>query len=79
MRGTLDPTSEPAWMQRMRAAGYNLRRGTEPGPLPEIPDVVFTPPPAMEKVRGYISMIRGWGRRARPGSFTARQGHAPFP
>jgi hypothetical protein len=40
-----DPTSEPAWMQRMRAAGYDLRRGTLLEPLSEIPEVMFTPPP----------------------------------
>jgi hypothetical protein len=72
-----DASSEPEWMQRMRAAGYDLRRDDEPGPLSEIPDAVFTPPPAREKVRGYASMIRGWFHRARPSH--PRQGHAPVP
>jgi hypothetical protein len=48
-------TNEPAWMQRMRAAGYSRRRGAEPGPLSEIPDVVFTPPPRREKVHPLYS------------------------
>jgi hypothetical protein len=36
-------TEEPLWVQRMRARGYNIRIGT--GDLPEVPEVMFTPPP----------------------------------
>jgi hypothetical protein len=37
---------EPAWVQRMRAKGYKIRRGTGTGPLSEIPDAYFYPPPS---------------------------------
>jgi hypothetical protein len=70
---------EPAWVQRMREAGYNIRRGTVPGRLSEIPEAMFTPPPARERVRGYLSLIARWFRRARPDSLKPRGGHAPLP
>lgn len=37
---------EPEWVQRMRAAGYTVRRGTGTGRLSEIPDAFFYPPPS---------------------------------
>jgi hypothetical protein len=38
------PRVEPEWVQRMRAAGYNIRVGTGEGTLNEIPDAMFDPP-----------------------------------
>lgn len=61
---------EPEWMQRMRAAGYNLRRGTDPTPLSEIPEVMF-PPPVHPLLRA-ISWIP-WGFRR-----VFRLGQTPF-
>lgn len=41
------PHVEPEWVQRMRAAGYNIRMGTGEGTLNEIPDAYFYPPPSL--------------------------------
>ena len=38
-------SKEPLWVQRMRARGYSIRRGTLDGPMSEIPEAMFTPPP----------------------------------
>lgn len=35
--------NEPEWVQKMRAAGYNVRVGTGE-PMSEIPEVMFDPP-----------------------------------
>jgi len=37
-------TEEPAWVQQMRARGYNVRRGTLDEPMSEEPDAMFPPP-----------------------------------
>jgi uncharacterized protein (DUF433 family) len=39
-----DSRVEPAWVARMREAGYDVRTGTEPGDLPENPEVAFSLP-----------------------------------
>lgn len=39
-----DSRVEPAWVVRMREAGYDVRTGTEPGDLPENPEVDFSLP-----------------------------------
>ena len=39
-----EPRPEPEWVQRMRAAGYNIRIGTGEGTMSEIPDAMFDPP-----------------------------------
>jgi hypothetical protein len=45
---------EPEWVQRMRAKGYNIRRGTGPA-MSEIPDAMFPPP--VHRVRRRIALI----------------------
>jgi uncharacterized protein (DUF433 family) len=39
-----DSRVEPAWVLRMREAGYDVRTGTAPGDLPENPEVAFSLP-----------------------------------
>jgi hypothetical protein len=59
-----EPRAEPEWVQRMRAAGYNIRVGRGE-PIPEIPDAFFYPPPILrnrmqEELRG---AARSWFAR----------------
>jgi len=39
-----DSRIEPDWVLRMREAGFDVRTGTEPGGLSEMPEVCFTLP-----------------------------------
>ncbi len=70
------PRIEPEWVQRMRAAGYNIRVGRGE-PIPEIPDAFFYPPPTLRNRmkqsigRGYRKLVRATSAR--------RSRHAPFP
>lgn len=71
-------TDEPLWVQRMRAEGYNIRRGTREGHLSEIPDAMFPPP--VHPVRRRIALIaRGFRKMLRLGPSTPRGGDASFP
>lgn len=68
---------EPEWVQRMRAAGYKIRRGTGTGRLSEIPDAFFYPPPSAprrfaQRVRDTIRKVL----RAKP-STCAGNAHLP--
>jgi hypothetical protein len=71
------PRVEPEWVQRMRAAGYNIRIGTGE-PMSEIPDAMFDPPESRgTRIRGKILMaFRSLFRLTR---FTGRTTHAPLP
>jgi hypothetical protein len=62
---------EPEWVQRMRARGYNIRRGTSNAPLNEEPDAVFYPPP-MHPLRRALAWIP-WGIRK-----VLRSGSSPY-
>lgn len=72
------PREEPEWVQRMRAAGYNIRVGTGEGTLSEIPDAYFYPPPTLRNrirrkiVRSYVKLVRAL-------TPARRTSHAPFP
>lgn len=73
-----EPRPEPEWVQRMRAAGYNIRIGTGEGTLNEIPDAYFYPPPSLRsRIRGRI--VRACKRMAHALTSARRTTHAPFP
>lgn len=71
-------TEEPAWVQRMRARGYDVRRGTLDEPMSEEPEVMFPPP--MHPLRRALAWI-AWGirkvLRLDPSPYGGR--NAPFP
>lgn len=72
------PREEPEWVQRMRAAGYNIRIGTGEGTLNEIPDAMFDPPVSRgSRIRGKILMAFRSLFRLPPS--TGRTTHAPLP
>jgi hypothetical protein len=71
------PREEPEWVQRMRAAGYNVWVGTVGEPMSEIPEVMFDPPLTLRQRMQY--RIAGVFRslfRLKP---SADATHAPFP
>lgn len=68
---------EPEWVQRMRAAGYNIRVGTGEGTLAEIPDAFFYPPPTLRN-RIRESLVRAWKKLGRVLTSNRRATHAPF-
>lgn len=73
----MEPRPEPEWVQRMRAAGYNIRIGTGE-PMAEIPDVMFDPPlPRSTGIKQkIITAIRSlFGLQPSTGGHT----HAPLP
>jgi hypothetical protein len=72
------PQTEPEWVQRMRAAGYNIRRGTRTG-LSEIPDVMFPPPVSLRRGRFGRGIVRGIGRLFRVTGATRKGRHAHLP
>lgn len=72
-----EPQQEPEWVQRMRAAGYNIRVGSGE-PMSEIPDAYFYPPPTLRSRIGE-SLVRGYRRMVRALTFTRDTTHAPFP
>lgn len=56
-----EQTTEPQWVQRMRAAGYNVRIGSNGEPMSEVPDASFTPPPkptVAERMRRFLRVAR---------------------
>lgn len=62
------PREEPQWVQRMRAAGYNIRVGTLDGPMSYLPDAFFYPPPGVPRrlVRRLDATSRGCSGRTVP-------------
>jgi hypothetical protein len=69
--------AEPEWVQRMRAAGYNIRVGRGE-PLSEIPEVMFGPP--LSRRQGVQDRIVNTFRsllRLKP--LNGREPHAPLP
>ena len=72
------PRVEPEWVQRMRAAGYNIRVGTGEGTLNEIPDAMFDPPLSRgARIRHRVfTAVRSFFR-LQPSA--GRATHAPFP
>jgi hypothetical protein len=71
------PRTEPEWVQRMRAAGYNIRIGTGEGALNEIPDAYFYPPPSLRS-RIRTSIARAY-KKVRALTSARHAPHAPFP
>lgn len=71
------PREEPEWVQRMRAAGYNIRVGTLDEPMSYLPDAFFYPPPGVPRrlVRRLDATCRGVFRA----NGSARVRHAPLP
>lgn len=72
-----EPRQEPEWVQRMRAAGYNVRVGRGE-PLSEIPEVMFDPP--VSRLRRIQHRVVGGFRslfRLKP--LDDREPHAPLP
>jgi hypothetical protein len=69
--------AEPAWVQRMRAAGYNIRIGNSGEPMSEIPEAFFYPPPGMRHRLG--QRIAGAFRRVFRANASTRANHAPLP
>jgi hypothetical protein len=71
------PRPEPEWVQRMRAAGYNIRVGSGE-PMSEIPDAMFDPPVSRgTRIRGRIFIaLRSLFRLQLS---TRRATHAPLP
>lgn len=73
-----EPRPEPEWVQRMRAAGYDVRIGTGEGRLSEIPDAFFYPPPRLRsRIRQRI--VHGCKKLLRPLASARRASHAPLP
>lgn len=72
------PREEPEWVQRMRAAGYNIRIGTGEGTLNEIPDAYFYPPPTLRNRIGE-RLARGYKRLVRALTSIRGTTHAPLP
>jgi hypothetical protein len=73
----MEPPAEPEWVQRMRAAGYNIRVGSGE-PMSEIPDAYFYPPPTLRN-RTRESLVRGYRRLVRALTSTRGTTHAPLP
>jgi hypothetical protein len=74
------PQTEPEWVQRMRAAGYNIRVGTINEPLSEVPEVMFPPPVSVWRRRFGGNIIRGIRNalsRASASSHNGRHAHLP--
>jgi hypothetical protein len=69
---------EPEWVQRMRAAGYNIRVGTVGEPMSEIPEAFFYPPPTFwNRTRERIQ--RGYSKLFRILTLARWRSHAPLP
>jgi hypothetical protein len=77
---TPDLPDVPSWVVRMREAGYDVRIGTEPGGLPEIPEVHFTlpRPPRMGLRRRLVARRLSRGREPRSHLVRATS-HASLP
>jgi hypothetical protein len=72
------PRVEPEWVQRMRAAGYNIRVGTVGEPMSEIPEVMFDPPLTLrQRIQYRIASVFRSVFRLKP--FAGRANHAPLP
>jgi hypothetical protein len=74
----VEPPAEPEWVQRMRAAGYNIRIGTGEGTMSEIPDAYFYPPPSLRS-RIRVRIVRACKRMVHALTSARRTSHAPFP
>ena len=71
------PREEPEWVQRMRAAGYNIRRGLGE-PLSEIPEVTFDPPLSRrQRIQYRLASVFRSLFRLKPTD--GREPHAPLP
>jgi hypothetical protein len=83
MADEASPPAEPAWVERMRAAGYVVRTGTGTGGLSFEPEVDFSPP--HQQRRGFRSRLSGAARKLwkLTGSFKRRiihpERHASLP
>lgn len=71
------PREEPEWVQRMRAAGYNIRVGTLDGPMSYLPDAFFYPPPGVP--RRLLRRLEGTSRGVFRANGSPRARHAPLP
>jgi hypothetical protein len=69
--------AEPEWVQRMRAAGYNVRVGRGE-PLSEIPEVMFDPP-LSRRQRAQERIVNTFRSLFRLEPLNAREPHAPLP
>lgn len=63
-----EQADEPAWVIRMRADGFQVRRGTDPRPLSVEPEVDFSPPrrPRQGLRRHVIMIARKLWNRTQP-------------
>jgi hypothetical protein len=68
---------EPEWVQRMRAAGYNIRIGAGE-PMSEIPEVMFDPPLTLRQ-RMHYRIASAFRSVFRLKPFAGRANHAPLP
>jgi hypothetical protein len=69
--------AEPEWVQRMRAAGYNIRVGRGE-PLSEIPEVMFDPP-LSRRQRIQERIVHTFRSLFRLKPLNGRVPHAPLP
>ncbi len=67
---------EPAWVQRMRAKGYKIRRGTGPA-MSEIPDAFFYPPPSAPRL--FAQRVISALRKVLGSNPSTQAGNAPLP
>lgn len=70
--------NEPEWVQRMRAAGYNIRIGTVGEPMSAVPEVMFDPPLSLRQ-RIQHRIAGGFRSLLRFKPFAGRASHAPLP
>lgn len=71
------PREEPDWVQRMRAAGYNIRVGRGE-PLSEVPEVMFDPP-LSRRQRIQDRIVNTFRNLFRLKPLDGREPHAPLP
>ena len=69
--------AEPEWVQRMRAAGYNIRVGRGE-PLSEIPEVMFDPP-LSRRQRAQERIVSTFRSLFHLKALNGREPHAPLP
>lgn len=68
---------DPVWVRRMRAKGYDIRRGTLEGQMPEVPEAFFYPPPSLHE-RLVRRLTNAFRRVFRPNA-PVRADHASLP
>lgn len=72
------PRKEPEWVERMRAAGYNIRVGTGEGTMSEIPEVMFDPPLSRSS-RIKLRILKAFRSLFHLQPAAGRTTHAPLP